>query len=736
MSAPESTTFVVPPGMPASVFRDKYARRRGDGEFQTWVERITEVVDGNVALDPGAADQREALLDLARRGIVPFSGRHLQHGDLDQPGKRLEVFSNCSTAMFSWASFLLLMKGSGVGRDYSADICFVDWDYVPSCRFVLAAPDNQGRGGHSDYEPWVEALADAEQKYDPESEGVRWHRVDDSAEGWAKVVMIMETAAFHKNNRDTVFVFDFSEVRPRGAPLRGQQNRPASGPIPLIRALNQVMSLKGIGMRPWKQAMYVDHYLAACVVVGGVRRSARIACKSWRDKDVIDFIDVKRGGFLWSANNSILVDAEFWEQARHPRPSLARRVYEAAGGSSYWDDTGEPGFINVDRLHSDERDLGSITSDTYLSDEFVADIGGLHPRTREMISYHLERALKRRYKYVVNPCGEITLAAWGAYCIIGDLCLGRASTLGEIVRAAGLLARALVRVNTMTSIYRAEVARTNRIGVSLTAIHEFAWRFYSLSFRDMINLDNLVAQEFWRFLARLRAEVERCADDESDRLGLSHPSTYTTIKPSGTVSKVMQCTEGAHLPANRHYVRWIAFQEEDARVAEFERAGYPTKDVSHQYAGTVVVGFPTCLPIVEEMPTDELVTADEVPPEAQYAWIRLLEEHWLGPRGNQVSYTNKWRKDQVSYEDYMRLLLREQPTVRCCSLMPTLAQDTSAYAYLPEEPVTPEEYLHMVARIERVAMEAYDASALLCEGGACPIEGDIHETSLGVGALV
>lgn len=724
--------FVVPDGMPASVFRDKYARAKGDGTYQTWVERIEEVVDGNVALDPGAADQREPLLALARRGIVPFSGRHLQHGDLDQPGKRLEIFSNCSTAMFSWASFLLLMKGSGVGRDYSSDMCFVDWDYVPSCRFVLAAPDNQGRGGHPDYEPWVESLADAEQKYDPESEAVRWHKVADSAEGWAKVVMIMETAAFHKNNRDTVFVFDFSDVRPAGSPLRGQQNRPASGPIPVIKALHQVMSLKGIGMRPWKQAMYVDHYLAACVVVGGVRRSARIACKSWRDRDVIDFIDVKRGGFLWSANNSILVDAEFWEQASDPRPSLARRVYEAAGGSSYWDDTGEPGFINVDKLHSDERDLDSVTADTYLSDEFVADIGGLHPRTKEMIAYHLERALKRRYKFIVNPCGEIALAAWGAYCIIGEVCLERAETLQEVVRAAGLLARALVRVNSMTSIYRAERLRTNRIGACLTAIHEFMWKLYGLGFRDAIDPLNQDSQSFWAFVNLLRQHVEICADDESDRLGLPHPSTCTAIKPSGTVSKVFQCTEGAHLSPNRHYVRWIKFQSGDPKVADHVARGYPVKDVSHQYAGTVVVGFPTCLPIVEEMPPELLVTADEATPEEQYAWVRLLEEHWLGPRGNQVSYTNKWRKDKVSFEDYMALLLREQPTVRCCSLMPTLEQDGSAYAYLPEEPVSPEAYAEMVARIDALALEAYDADKLACEGGVCPIEEDIHGDSVGI----
>src|SRR6185312_9111213 len=404
----EERVFDVPDGMPASVFRDKYARRNEDGSYQNWAQRITEVVAGNIALLPDGdltkELQHQYLLKSALSGVVPFSGRHVQHGDLDQPTKKAELFYNCTSAMFSWASFLLLMKGCGVGRDFSSDICFVDWDYLPNCRFVLEAADNQGRGGHPDYEDWIETLSDALHKYDAESEGVRWHTVDDSAEGWAKVVMIMETAAFHKNNKDTVFVFDFSQVRKKGSPLRGQQNRPASGPVPFIRALYQVMSLKGAGMKPWKQAMFIDHYLAACVVVGGVRRSARIAIKSCYDRDVIDFIDIKRGGYLWSANNSIAVDAQFWGKAQNPRPSHERRVYEAAAGSSYWDDTGEPGFVNVDMLNDNREGLDTVTVDTYLSKSFIESIGGLHIRTRDMIGYHLERAKKRKYIYIPNPC--------------------------------------------------------------------------------------------------------------------------------------------------------------------------------------------------------------------------------------------------------------------------------------------------------------------------------------------
>lgn len=733
MSTPESAIFVVPPGMPAAVFRDKYARRKEDGTFQTWAERVTEMVDGNVSLRPGARYQREEFLDLALRGIIPMSGRHLQHGDLDQASKKAELFMNCTSAMFSWASFLLLMKGAGVGRDFSADMCFVDWDFLPNCRFVLDAPDNGGKSGHPDYEPWIESLAEARHKYDTESEMVRWHEVGDSAEGWAKVVMIMETAAFHKNNRDTVFVFDFSGVRRAGAPLMGQQGRPASGPVPFIKALHKITSIRGAGMKPWKQAMFVDHYLAACVVVGGIRRSARIAVKSCYDRDVIDFIDIKRGGYLWSANNTLLIDRPFWAKARDPRPSHERRVFEAASSASYWDDTGEPGFFNVDLVNDCDRDIDDLTVDNYLSDDFVADIGGLHLRTRDMIAYHLDRAKRKKYRFLPNPCGEIPLAVWGGYCDVGDVCLSNATSLDAVQRGAGILARALVRVNTMRCIYRQETRRTNRIGVSLTGVHEFAWRCFNLSFKDLIAEPlGRRAREFWEFIDDVRETVERDANDEARHCGLPPPVTYTCVKPSGTVGKVMACTEGAHLPAQRHYLRWVMHDAEGA--AAMSAKGYPTKDVSHQYPGTVVVGFPTCLPIVDAMPADLLVTASEATPEDQYRWLRLIEKNWLGPDGHngQISYTLKWRKANLSYEGYVVMLLEHQPTVRACALMPDVEQDASAYAYLPEEPISEKAYRDMMARVERVELAAYDADSLLCEGGACPIEGNIHQESLGI----
>jgi len=713
-------TFSVAEGMPRSIFENKYSRRKADGSFQSWGERVAEVVEGNFSLDETASTvDYSRTLGLARAGVMPFSGRHLQHGDRNQSKKIGEIYCNCTTAMFSFTKFWLLLKGSGVGRCYDGDLCRVNWDNMPNVRFVLEGPDPKtNTGGHPDYEPWIETLQAAQHKYDSESEDVRWFAVGDSAEGWAKVVEILETAAWQAKHANKLFIFDFTPVRRRDSPILGQQGRPASGPVPLIEALMKVASIKGAGMRPWKQAMFIDHYLSDCVALGGIRRSARIAVKTWRDRDIIDFIDLKRGGWLYTANNSVSTDEEFWERARSPAPSHARRVFEAMCSAGYFDETGEPGALVVSRMAWNNEGVDNITPETMVKENSLKPLN-LHLRTHEMMGSVLEYAKRKMFPFLVNPCGEIVLAVWGGYCVIGDICLALVQHLDEARDAARLMAQFLIRTNTMTFFYDAEVKRTNRIGVGLTGIHEFAWKHFGYTFWDLI--DESKSQPFWGFLAELRTLAEDEASQYSKARGLSVPHTVTTIKPSGTVSKVCSCTEGAHLPAYAHYMRWVQFSADSPEVQDHRLRGYPVKDISSQYSGRVVVGFPTSMPIADLMGS-EVVCAGEPSPDQHFEWLRLLEKYWIGPKGNNVSYTLKYDPREVSYEDYMGSILRNQPTVRACSVMPQ--EDASAYVYLPEERISKEVYDSYMVAIRRFDREAYDPDHLACESGICPTEPD------------
>lgn len=737
--------YVVPDGMPLSVFNDRYARNIGNGKLQGFTDRMREMVIGNTSLDKKISKHEvDEFTNYAVAGITPLSGRHIQHGDSSQSDRNIEVFTNCSTAAFSFLNFYLLLNGSGVGRDYSSESCRVDWEYMPNVRVVLdGGPDDDGdpaNGSHPDYREAMneftagfDSLKEAKHKYDSESEDVRWIKVRDSREGWAEVIAVLETAAFHKNHKDSLFIFDFSDVRAKGSPIKGMQNRPAQGPLPLMRAILRVMTIKGAKMKPWKQALFIDHYLASIVVMGMVRRSARMATKSWRDRDIIEFIDVKRGGFLWSANNSILVDEEFWKHASNPMPSHGRRVFEAAVGAAYYDETGEPGFINVHKLCSNTENMETIDATNYINSSYDFK---LHPKTYEMIDRVLKILKSSGYLFITNPCGEIVLAKYGGYCVIGDVVLSRSPSLAASKRAVALTTRALIRTNLMKSLYQSEVNRTNRIGVGITGIFEYAWKLFKLSFPDLISvydhvmhgadLENSVAMDFWLHIKDLSGVVANEAKSYSAQLNRPVPHSFTTIKPSGTISKVMACTEGAHLPPYLYYVRWVICEKDSVKHADYLKRGYPVKDVSHQYQNCVVVGFPTKHPICDIVDPDKLVTANDVSIEDQFKWVVLIEKFWFGDDkiNNQVSYTLKYDQKTTSLDQYSAMILKWQQMVRCCSVMPFT--DESAYSYLPEERIDHTKFNQLMALINRAKEEDYNESSIECSNGSCPIEAKIR----------
>jgi hypothetical protein len=769
------------PGMGVAVAERTVLRKipteDGNTRFETWGEVADRVAAGNALLyvaDPEHAEREYATLrkHIAKATIL-MSGRHLQHGDRDQPNRNQEVFTNCSTAAATFLLFQLLLNGSGVGRAYDDDMILVNWDNAPALHCVLDT-------AHADFD-WSahESVRDAKHKY-PEGRDNVWFEVPDTREGWSKAVELWEVLAFEKVHRDRTLVLDFSLVRPKGSPIGGMQSRPASGPVPLMNAFNKASTIKGAGMEPWKQALYIDHYFAECVLVGGARRAARMATKWWGDPSVVDFVRVKRPiefqgmsreqveafraetayppmGFLWSSNNSVTVDAEFWRlvkldpadpefattQAKH-----ARNVFEEICACSYGDGTGEPGIINADKLvQKDDGWTGFEDGEWAQSAKFV-----VNDDTRMYLSRLAKRAVKKPYHMITNPCGEISLTVLGGYCVIADVVPFHADTIVEGEEAVRAAVRALVRVNTMDCLYRRETTRTNRIGVGFTGIHEFAWKFFQAGFNDLVNPDFEAYQEYlddpysmrfrWDSEARIRAAAfwftlarySRAAQDEareySRKLGVNEPHTVTTIKPAGTTSKLFGLTEGWHLPSMAQYLRWVQFRNDDPLVKKYADAGYPVKELK-SYSGTTVVGFPTTLAIAELGMGDNIVLAGEASPESQYKWLMLGEKFWINGTdeggqdltanmGNQISYTLKYVPEVTNYAEFREMMLKYQSEVRCCSVMPQ--SDTSAYEYLPEQAVSKAEFESIAAAIQEAMQEDVDKVHIDCAGGNCPID--------------
>jgi len=711
-------------GMGRAVARRTYLRRITDDKtgrerWETWREVADRVSLGNTSLlGKKFPKHREEEYELMRKhisnGSLLMSGRHLQHGDETQPGRNMEVFTNCSTASSSYILFYLLMNGSGVGRPYDDDMCVVNWDNMPNVRCVMAAD-------HADFEWGIdESVRDAEHKYG-HGDSIHWFEVPDSREGWAQAVEMVEIMAYEKKYKNDLLILDFSKVRPKGSPIKGMQDRPSSGPKPLMNSIQKLTTIKGADMSPWKQAIFVDHYLAECVLVGGARRSARIATKVWTDPEIFDFIAIKRGGFLWSANNSVAVDDKFWKQ----KSNHARKVLDSIMEASYKDGTGEPGFINQHRLVQNDDGYDNYQDGEYAQSDKYQPLD----RTKKMLAHVARNAGAKLYSQIPNPCGEISLNMLGGYCVIADVVPYYAPSIDAAEEAFRAATRALIRVNTfMDSLYRREVKRTNRIGVGMTGIHEFGWNVFGYSFRDLI--DETKSQDFWDTLARFKRAVVEEAESYSKKLGVVVPHTNTTIKTSGTISKLFALTEGAHLPSMREYLRWVQYRSDDPQVKKYKQKGYPIKELK-SYQGSTAVGFPTQPLICRLGMNGELVTAGEATPEEQYKWLMLLEKYWivgldennkpLEDTGNQVSYTLKYDPTKVSFKKYKEMVSKYQGLVKCCSVMPQ--QDATAYEYQPEQPVTISEFMKVLNEIEldEELFEDIDYEHLKCESGACPI---------------
>jgi len=869
-----------------------------ESDQNSWSRVATRVAKGNLSLvneEFHASDEYLKLRAAISSGAFLTSGRHLQHGDLDQKNKCIEIHSNCSTSATNFLSFYLLLCGSGVGRCYDDAMIVVDWANAPELAVVLSRDhkdypktNDEAKEFLSSFVPhqeWsikspLEILAEVLFTEAPLSEKETIiYRVEDSREGWAKALELYETMAYKKES-DKLLVLDFSEIRPLGAPIHGIQGRPCSGPLSVARGfLNCIQhvvkpAIEG-KLKPWKQNLIMDHYFAQEVQIGGVRRSARAAVKYWKDEDILDFITCKSKGGLWTANNSVSVDAEFWTEAKN-QGSLAETIFNAITESSYIN--GEPGFLNVDKLEDavtgfDRRkppiykmeskrykvkwglpmltemsEKVCISGDTeiltiygwkkvtqLIGEPFIAIVNGyeyvasgfwcngkkavyevktdknhsvkvtwdheirtingwcplslLKPGMALVLPTDKTSAMETalvteicakseefvydcnvpdvncyngnglllhncghdsvNYATIVNPCFEIPLSITGGYCVIADVAPLLACPVpfnsikpgkvpeniakiwdSRIVETLQLASRFLLRVNKMDALYGDEVKRTQRIGVGLTGIHEWAWLRYGYGFLDL--LDEHKTRDFWAFVRFMSDETKIEANNYSQDLKINKPVTVTTAKPAGSTAKLFNITEGVHLPARKQYLRWVQFRgfkladgsweaTSDPLLAEYEAAGYPLKELK-TFPGMTVVGFPTKPTIAKLGMGDKLVTAKEATPEQQYKWLQLLEKYWLGPnQANQLSYTLKVDVTKHNIDNYRKIVLENQPKIKCCAILPIKPDHLLGYEYLPEEEVIDEVYEACVKRISGSHDEDIDIETLICEGGSCPL---------------
>jgi adenosylcobalamin-dependent ribonucleoside-triphosphate reductase len=689
-------------GLGLAVARRGILRAEDEEDFGRVADRVAA---GNIALLGDAA--AEAALEQAflrnaiACGALLTAGRHLVRGDVTQPWQPMEFFVNCATAAASFTCFYLLLCGAGVGRAYDDRLCVVDWRRAPRLFFHLTAT-------HADV-----VLADAPMRAalaETAPAGAQRFMIPDSREGWAEALEILEAMA-HAGQSDRALVLDFSAIRPKGQPIRGLGGRAAPGPLPLLAAFltlrAQVIQAQQ-AMPLWEQALRVDDIMAQAVIYGGLRRAARMAAKTWRDPDAPRFAAglALPGGT--SAAYALMVERDFWARlgrrakVDEPLTRHARAVFEAASSAIHA--RGEPGFINADHLapsaaHDRPLPVGSVRFPAREGAALLADIA--------------QRANGMAWRSITNPCGEVALPVTGGFCVVADvapllacpipldeICTGALPedvTVAwdtRVTEAIRLGVRFLIRINRMPGIYDAEIHTSNRIGIGLTGIFEWAWLRFGLGFDALIAPHG--GRDFWRALAQLSTLAKREARDYARDLGMVVPITVTTIKPAGTTSLLFGLSAGAHPPPAAQYLRWVRYDDEAAADALI-RAGYPSRRLDTG----VLIGFPTEALLARLGQQAGLITAGEACLAAQYRWIGLLERHWIGAQqGNQVSCTLNFDADLVDLPALRRLLRRHQPKLRAAALLPRRAECVLEAVTMPEEPISAATYATLMAQIK------------------------------------
>jgi len=666
LEGPEDKTPWGPSGR--DVYDRTYSRIKDNGERETWKETVARVVDGNLRLVDGRFIQdgeRNALIELMEQFAIIPAGRHLWLSGV--PGK--QFINNCWVS--GWTdrlsdhfafTFDQLMQGGGVGANYSK----VDYGTGDGVQLHLVCDPS-----HPDYDA-VKPYLSTEYV----SDSYHAVAVGDSREAWVgTLVELIDRDQFGDTN-DNPLVYDLSKIRASGTKIKTFGGTSA-GPVPLAKLLSNVAEILNstyeIGPM---EAMELDHAIAECVVSGNVRRSARMSILHWKSPDIFKFINLKSDWSKhWSTNISVEVDDEFFEElaADEEEATLAYEVFNAVTEGMM--KNGEPGFWNSSLSNLDEPNPVEAT----------------------------------------NPCGEITLPAWGV-CNLGHVNLDWFADKPNRLLAGAhqLMARFLVRA-TFADIPREEARavqdRDRRIGVGHFGYHGFVAK------REVKYSESHEHEGIKNILSMLYQTVRDAARAYAYELRIPEPVKVTTVAPTGTIAKMPGRSEGIHPIFSPYFLRRIRFSTVDpdqiAKLEEYKDQGFHVEDDLYSQ-NTAVVTIPSKEPLVDELrelglsPDVLLESSLELSLADQLGVQQMYQQHYAD---NAVSYTVNFHPEDQTLEELREVLLDLLPDLKGTTVFPVLSRPQSPY-----EAITKEQFQ------EYLVTSVSDGTDEECSTGACPVK--------------
>jgi ribonucleoside-diphosphate reductase alpha chain len=395
--------------------------------------------------------------------------------------------------------------------------------------------------------------------------------VKDSKEGWAKAFRQLLALLWSGE----VPKWDMSKVRPAGARLKTFGGR-ASGPGPLEDLFK--FSIKTFKSAQGRKLSSLECHDLMCkigevVVVGGVRRSAMISLSNLSD-----------------------------DRMRH------------AKAGAWWEQQGQRALANNSACYTEKPDVGAFMQEWLSLYESKSGERGIFNREASQ-----KQALKngRRdatYDFGTNPCSEIILRPY-QFCNLTE-CVVRAEdtqeTLEAKVRLAtilGTLQSCLTTFPYLRKVWQKNTEEERLLGVSLTGI------------LDNKMLNDPDSNRLPLLLESLKQVAIETNKEWAEKLGIQVSAAITCIKPSGTVSQLVDSASGIHTRHDPYYFRRVRGDNKDPLTQHLKNSGVPCEPDVMKPDSTVVFTFP------KKAPEGALVRSSLTAIEHLRLWL-IYQRHW------------------------------------------------------------------------------------------------------------
>ena len=409
--------------------------------------------------------------------------------------------------------------------------------------------------------------------------------VKDSKEGWAKALRQVLALLW----AGEIPQWDIGLVRPAGAKLKTFGGR-ASGPAPLVELFNFVITtFKNAQGRKLSSIECHDIMckIGEVVVVGGVRRSAMISLSNLSD-----------------------------DRMRH------------AKSGAWWENDPQRALANNSVSYTEKPDAVSFMREWMALVESGSGERGVFNRQASKKQAEKNGRRDPNYEFGTNPCSEIILRP-NQFCNLTEVVVRATDSMEDLERKVklatilGTIQSTYTKFPYLRKVWSNNTEEERLLGVSLTGIMD----------NSLMTIKNKGLE---KTLEHLRGICVSTNAEWADRLGIPVAAAITCVKPSGTVSQLVDSASGIHARHSPYYIRTVRGDNKDPLTQFMTDQGIPSEPCVMKPDQTTVFSFPV------KSPEGAVVTEDMTAIEQLETWL-MYQRSWCE---HKPSVTINVRKDE------------------------------------------------------------------------------------------